>query len=67
MKRSTNIIGRFPTEVAALSMVFGILEEERMRWQRVRMKQEDIVWIEGAVKSPDTEPITVEAFQAVPA
>jgi transposase-like protein len=63
VKRRTNVIGRFPTEMAALSVVFGILEEERMRWQRVRMKHEDITWIEEAVKSLDTEPITVEAFQ----
>jgi transposase-like protein len=62
VKRRTAVIGRFPTEMAALSVVFGILEEERLKWQRVRMRQEDIAWIEEAVKLLDEEPITVEVF-----
>ena len=65
VKRRTNVIGRFPTEMAAFSVVFRILEEERMKWRKVRMKAEDIAWIEEAVESLDAEPITVEAFQAV--
>jgi len=67
VKRRTNVIGRFPTEIAALSVVFGILEEERMGWHRVKMKAEDIAWIEEAIKSLDTDPITAEAFQVVAA
>ena len=51
--------------MAALSVVFRILEEERMKWRKVKMKAEDIAWIEEAVESLDAEPITVEAFQAV--
>ena len=65
MKRRTNVIGRFPEEMASLSVVSGILEEERMGWHRVRMKQEDLAWIDEALKSLDTDPITVEAFQTV--
>ena len=34
-----------------------------MKGRRVRMKTEDIVSTEEAVKSLDGEPITVEAFQ----
>ncbi|MDP6495652.1 MAG: transposase [Dehalococcoidia bacterium] len=67
VKRRTNVIGRFPTEMADLSVVFVILEGERTRWQRVRMKWEDIACIEEAVKSLDTNPITAESFQAVAA
>ena len=63
--RRKNVIGRFPTEIAALSVVFGILEEERMGWHKVRMKQEDLAWIDEALKSLDTGPITVAAFQTV--
>ena len=40
------------------------MEEERLKWKGVRMKEEDIAWIEEAVKSLDSEPITVEAFEA---
>ena len=64
VKRRTNVIGRFPTEMAALSVVFGVLEEERLKWKGVRMKEEDIAWIEEAVKALDSQPITLEAFQA---
>lgn len=64
VKRRTNVIGRFPTEMAALSVVFGVLEEERLKWKGVRMKAEDIAWIEEAVKSLDSEPINLGAFQA---
>ncbi len=67
VKRRTNVIGRFPTETAALSVVFGMLEEERLKWKGVRMKAEDIAWIDEAVRSLDSKPISVQAFQAVAA
>ncbi len=53
-------MGRFPTETSALMMVFGILEEKRMIWQKVRMKAEDIAWIEEVVKSLEQEPIRLD-------
>jgi len=33
---------RFPNETSALVMVFGILNEERLKWQKIRMKADDI-------------------------
>jgi hypothetical protein len=41
-------------------MVFSLLEEERVKWQKVRMKAEDIVWIEEASKALEQEPIKLE-------
>ena len=38
-------------------MVFSLLEEERVKWQKVRMKAEDIAWIEEASKALEQEPI----------
>ena len=67
MRRRTNVIGRFPTETAALAVVFGILEEERLKWRQVKMRAEDIAWITEAVKSLDLEPIMAESLQAVAA
>jgi len=46
-------------------MVFGILEEERLKWNGIRMKTGDIAWIEEATRSLDLEPITIEPPQAV--
>ncbi len=65
VRRRINVIGRFSTETAALAVVFGILEEERLKWRQVNMKAEDIVWITEAVKSLDLEPILAESLQAM--
>jgi transposase-like protein len=51
VKRRTRVVGRFPNETSALVMAFSILEEERLKWQKVRMKAEDIAWIEETAKA----------------
>ena len=51
------MIGRFPNGASALVMVFSILEEERLNWQKVRMRAGDIAWIEEAAKILEQEPI----------
>jgi putative transposase len=63
VKRRTKVVGRFPTETSALIMVFGILEENRLQWQKVRMKAEDIAWIEEASKALEQEPISLDSLQ----
>jgi len=57
VKRRTNVIGRFPNETSALVMVFSVLDEERLKWQKVRMRTDDIAWIEEASKALEKEPI----------
>lgn len=51
---------RFPNETSALVMVFSILDEERLKWQKVSMKAKDFAWIEGATKEVEQEPIKLE-------
>ena len=63
VKRRTRVVGRFPNETSALVMVFGILNEERLKWQKVRMKAEDIAWIEEASKALEQEPIRLEFLE----
>jgi len=65
VKRRTNVVGRFPTETSALIVVFGILEEKRLSWQKVRMRAEDIAWIEEATKSLVEEPIKLKLPEEV--
>jgi len=60
VKRRTNVVGRFPGEISALMVVFGVLEEERLKWQKVRMRGEDIAWIEETTKALEQEPIRLE-------
>ena len=65
VKRRTRVIGRFPNETSALVMVFSVLEEDRARWQKVRIRTEDIAWIEEASKALELEPIRLEFLQEV--
>ena len=63
VKRRTKVIGRFPNETSALTMVFSILEEKRLKWQKVRMRTEDIACIEEAAKALEREPIKLEFLE----
>jgi len=63
-RRRTNVVGHFPTETAALVVVFGILEEGRLKRRAVKMRAEDIAWIDEAVKSLASPPLITESVQA---
>lgn len=60
VKRRTKVVGRFPTETSALMMVFGILEEKKLKWQKVTMRPEDIAWIEETTKLLEEEPVRLD-------
>jgi putative transposase len=66
VKRRTRVVGRFPNEISALVMVFSLLEEERMKWQKVGMRAEDIAWIEEASRALEQEPIRLEFLEEAP-
>ena len=63
VKRRTRVVGRFPNETSALVMVFSLLDEERMKWRKVRITAEDIAWIEEASKALEQEPIKLEFLE----
>jgi len=63
VKRRTRVVGRFPNETSALVMVFSILNDERLKWQKVGMRAEDIAWIEEASKALEQEPIRLEFLE----
>jgi len=63
VKRRTRVVGRFPNETSALVMVFSLLEEEKVKWQKVGMRAEDIAWIEEASKALEQEPIKPEFLE----
>lgn len=60
VKRRTRVVGRFPTETSALMMVFGVLEEKKLKWQKVAMRAEDIAWIEETTRSLGEKPIQLD-------
>jgi len=63
VKRRTRGVGRFPNETSALVMVFSLPEQERLRWQKVRMRAEDITWIKEASRALEQEPIRLEFLE----
>jgi transposase-like protein len=63
VKRRTRVVGRFPTETSALMMVFGVLEEERLSWQRVGMRADDIAWIDEVTKSLGQDPVRLDFLE----
>jgi len=44
-------------------MVFSILEGERLKWQKVRMRAGDIAWIEKTAKALEQEPTKLELLE----
>ena len=44
------MVSRFPNETSALVMVFSLLEEEKVKWQKVTIRAEDIAWIKEVSK-----------------
>ncbi len=44
-------------------MVFSILNDERLKWQKVRMRADDIAWIEEASKALGLKPIRLELLE----
>jgi len=63
VKRRTKVIGGFPNETSALVMVFNILEGERSKWQKLRMRADDIAWIEEVAKTLEQEPSRLEFLE----
>ena len=59
------MIGRFLTETSALMMVFSILDHERVKWRKVRMRPAVVSWIEEAAEALDQEPIRLEFAERV--
>ena len=40
-----------------------VLQGERLKWQKVRMRAKDIAWIQEAAKALEKEPIKLEFLE----
>jgi putative transposase len=60
VRRRTDVIKRLPDEMSALALVFGVLEEDRMRWHGFTMGTEIRKAIVLAFKRMQDEPIRVD-------
>jgi len=60
VRRRTNVVGRFPDEMSALSMVFGVLEEDRLKWRGLKIDKDILEAIDIASKTCLCEQIKIE-------
>lgn len=60
VRRRTDVIKRLPDEMSALALVFGVLEEDRLKWRGVKMDDQTQQAIVLAFKRVQEEPIRVE-------
>ena len=60
VRRRTDVIKRMPDELSAMALVFGVLEEDRMKWRGLKMGPEIQQAIVLAFKRVQEEPIRVE-------
>ena len=63
VRRRTRVIGRFPTERSALSLVWAVLDAESAKWRGVRMKPQWLDAIRAAREELRTQPIVVTGFE----
>ena len=60
VRRRTDVIGRFPNELSALSVIYGVLEKGRLKWKGLRMKEDDGAKINEAATRVKEEQITIK-------
>ena len=65
VRRRTRVVGRFPNDMSALAVVFGILEKEHTRWQRVRIRGTQLSIIEEAERILRENPIEIPELESV--
>ena len=62
MRRRTDVVGRFPGEMAALTLIWATLEQDRMKWRGVEMDEEMRSRIVQAAKEAISEKCDVSVL-----
>jgi putative transposase len=63
VKRRTRVVGRFPNERSALSLVWAVLERDAERWRGVVMDAPHLERVQAGASSLLERPILVEGFE----
>ena len=63
VKRRTRVIGRFPTEMSALSLIWSVMDEDSKRWNGMLMDPTHQSLVLVAVESLRKDPIIVKGFE----
>ncbi len=64
VRRRTRVIGRFPTEMSALSLIWSVMDQDSRRWHGLVMDAEHIRLVKVAAKSLAKKPIEVKTLAA---
>jgi putative transposase len=70
VRRRTKVIGRFPGETSALSLIWAVLELSSRGWRGVKMTPKTVAEIERLrreLRHPQTPPITVHTEEVIAA
>jgi len=60
VRRRTKVIGRLPDEMSALALVFGVLQEDRLKWRGLRMDDDHKQAMATGLETLRTKPIKIE-------
>lgn len=60
IRRRTDVIGRFPNELSVLALVFGVLEQDRLKWRGIKINDDDYKNIHNAVLRFHDQPIVIK-------
>lgn len=60
VRRRTRVIGRFPTEIAALSMVWSIMNEDSRKWLGMIMDEYHTEKVREGILSLEANPIRID-------
>jgi len=63
VRRRTNVVGRFPTPMSALVIVWSVIEQDRIRWHGIHMGADYEKRIDDAVLELRRKPIEVKGFE----
>ena len=62
VRRRTDVVGRFPGEMAALTLIWATLEQDRMKWRGVQMDEELKARIVQAAKEVMSEKVDLSVL-----
>jgi len=63
VKRRTRVIGRFPTEMSALSLIWSVMDQDAPKWRGLFMDDAHLSLVLDAVTSLANDPIIVIGFE----
>jgi transposase-like protein len=60
VRRRTRVIGRFPTEMAALSLVWSVMDEDSKKWRGIIMDEYHVQKAREGIHSLESNPIQID-------